>query len=157
MHPARIFLTVMLLIGGFAFFSWLMTQALAPEETMPRTVDLARPRAPAEARRIKNPVPMSDAAIAMGRAIYHGKGTCVVCHGQMGRGDGPAGAMTRPAPRDFTDTSFQAMRADGELFWTLQNGIPGTGMIAFVPRMISEEEAWQVIHYIRSFRSAATD
>ncbi len=152
MHPIRIFIGVIGLIGIVALLSHLSTLALAPEEEVPREIDLARPRAPAEARETRNPVAASDDSVALGRAIYYGKGTCNVCHGETGRGDGPAGEMTRPRPRDFTDPMFHALRNDGELFWTLKYGIPGTGMISFVPRILSEQEAWTVIRYIRTLR-----
>jgi len=152
MHPARIFIGVLGLIGLVALLSHLATLALAPEEEMPREIDLTRPRAPAESRAIRNPVAASEASVAAGRAIYHEKGTCGVCHGETGRGDGPAGEMTRPRPRDFTDPMFHALRSDGELFWTLKHGIPGTGMISFVPRILSEQEAWTVIRYIRTLK-----
>jgi len=152
MHPARIFIGVLGLIGIVALASHLATRALAPEEAVPREIDLARPRAPAESRATQNPVAASEDSVAAGRAIYHGKGTCGVCHGETGRGDGPAGEMTRPRPRDFTDPMFHALRSDGELFWTLKHGIPGTGMISFVPRILSEREAWTVIRYLRTLK-----
>jgi mono/diheme cytochrome c family protein len=153
MHPAKIFFGVLSLVGGLAILSWLMTLSLAPQEEMPAEVDIARPRAPSEARTIKNPLPASEESIARGKAIYHEKGACVVCHGEQGRGDGPAGAMTQPSPRDFTLPTFHSMRTDGELFWVLNHGIPGTGMISFVPRFISEGEAWSVIRYLRTFNT----
>ena len=53
-------------------------------------------------------------------------------------------------PRDFSDTAWQAARADGELYWVLSNGVPGTAMAAFVPAVLSAEEAWQVLLYVRS-------
>jgi len=152
MHPARIFIGVLGLIGIVALFSHLATLSLFPAEEAPREIDLARPRAPTESRAIQNPVAVSEDAVAAGRAIYHGKGTCSACHGETGRGDGPAGEMTRPRPRDFTDPMFHALRSDGELFWTLKYGIPGTGMISFVPRILSEQEAWTVIRYIRTLK-----
>jgi len=152
MHPARIFIGVLGLIGIVALISHLATLSLAPEEDLPREIDLARPRAPVESRVMQNPVAASEDVIAAGRILYAGKGTCSACHGEMGRGDGPAGAMTRPRPRDLTDPMFHALRSDGELFWTLKYGIPGTGMISFVPRILSEQEAWTVIRYIRTLK-----
>lgn len=44
---------------------------------------------------------------AAGKAIYTGKGTCWTCHGQAGKGDGPAGKALNPAPRDFSVGSFK--------------------------------------------------
>lgn len=89
--------------------------------------------------------------LAEGKQLYEGKGTCVSCHGVMGTGDGPSGRLLHPSPRDFTNCQFQKHRSDGELFWVLQNGSPGTGMIPMIPVTLSEEEAWKVIAYERSF------
>jgi mono/diheme cytochrome c family protein len=54
-------------------------------------------------------------------------------------------------PRDFTDQDWQAARTDGELFWILKNGSKGTAMAKFIPLVLTEEEAWQVLLYVRSF------
>jgi mono/diheme cytochrome c family protein len=86
-----------------------------------------------------------------GKALYEGKGTCFNCHGKSGKGDGPAGMMLDPGPRDFTNCEFQKKRTDGELFWAVKNGVQGTGMVAFAPGVVSEEEAWKILAYVRSF------
>lgn len=44
---------------------------------------------------------------AAGKAVYTGKGTCWTCHGQTGKGDGPAGKALNPAPRDFSVGAFK--------------------------------------------------
>ena len=45
----------------------------------------------------------------------------------------------------------QAVRTDDELLWMLKNGNQGTAMASFIPLVLTEEEAWKVIAYIRSF------
>ncbi len=89
--------------------------------------------------------------IAEGKRVYEGKGGCHTCHGMEGDGNGPAARQLNPSPRDFTNCQFQKRRSDGELFWVLKNGSPGTGMIPMIPVTINEEEAWKVIAYERSF------
>lgn len=93
--------------------------------------------------------------VAEGKKLYEGKGSCVLCHGSNGKGDGPAAHMHRPhAPRDFTDCNFQKARTDGELFWIIKHGSPGTGMVPLVPGTLKEEEAWKLVAYLRTFCSA---
>ncbi len=92
-----------------------------------------------------------DAIIAEGKKIFEGKGTCVNCHGKKGDGAGPAGKVLTPGPRDFTNCKFHKRRKDGELFWIIKNGSPGTGMVAMIPATVTEEEAWKVLAYERSF------
>ncbi|MDP3090592.1 MAG: cytochrome c [Nitrospira sp.] len=89
-----------------------------------------------------------------GKALYESKGTCFNCHGKSGKGDGMAGAMLDPGARDFTNCAFQKARTDGELFWVVKNGVQGTGMVSFAPGMVTEEEAWKILAYVRSFCGA---
>lgn len=90
--------------------------------------------------------------ITAGKAIYEGKGRCFFCHGVEGKGDGPAAHLhpTQP-PRNFTDCAFQHARKDGEIYWIIKNGSPGTGMQALIPSMLTEEEGWDVVAYVRTF------
>jgi mono/diheme cytochrome c family protein len=60
-------------------------------------------------------------------------------------------SLKGPLPRNFTDKAWQAARTDGELFWILKNGSKGTAMAPFIPLVLTEEEAWQVLRYVRSF------
>lgn len=122
--------------------------------------DPIAPRVPADQRAAakKDKSPLYDKAesapaeiVAEGKALYEGKGTCVNCHGKSGTGDGPAGAVLNPGPRDFSNCKFHKKRKDGELMWVIKNGSPGTGMVPLVPATISEEEAWKIIAYERSF------
>jgi len=39
-----------------------------------------------------------------GRALYEEK--CMICHGQNGKGDGPAAAALSPPPKDFNRPEF---------------------------------------------------
>jgi mono/diheme cytochrome c family protein len=117
-----------------------------------------RPRVPAEhietVRTWTNPLPASEDTIEKGKKLFHGKAFCVTCHGKDGKGLGgdiEPGTLKGPLPRNFTDREWQAARTDGELFWILKNGSKGTAMAPFIPLILTEEEAWQVLRYVRSF------
>jgi mono/diheme cytochrome c family protein len=92
--------------------------------------------------------------LAEGKHLYEGKGSCYMCHGSNGKGDGPAGRIVKPAPRNLTDCKFQKTREDGELFWIIKYGSRGTGMVGVVPGVLSEEDAWKIVAYLRSFCKA---
>jgi mono/diheme cytochrome c family protein len=116
------------------------------------------PRVPRDqieaARTVTNPLPDSQETTAKGKALYEGKGFCKTCHGPDGKGLGAdiaPGSLKGPLPRNFTDKAWQAARTDGELFWILKNGSKGTAMAPFVPLVLTEEEAWHVLRYVRSF------
>jgi len=105
----------------------------------------------ASAKALKNPIPMTAENIAKGRLIYVIKGQCIHCHGEGGKGDGLAGKVLNPSPRDFTNPNFHGNRTDGEMFWVIKNGSKGSGMMPMIGSIITESEAWYVILYERSF------
>jgi mono/diheme cytochrome c family protein len=125
--------------------------AIGPKEveTTGKERDIEIPRAPEENKFVKNPFPNTPDVIAKGKGIYLGKGGCFACHGSEGLGDGPAGTALNPRPRNFSNPRFHEIRSDGELFWVIRNGSPGTGMFSYSPAYITEEEAWMVIRYLR--------
>jgi mono/diheme cytochrome c family protein len=130
----------------------LLTTALAFDAP----ADSLRPRVPpqalATARSLHNPLPDTPEVVEQGRRLYYGKGFCVACHGRDGRGmtDVDPTLVTGPLPTDFTQAAWQAARTDGELLWILHHGGAGTAMAAFIPTVLTEEEAWQVIRFVRT-------
>ncbi len=125
--------------------------AMAYAEEKDPTVSRVPPEQRADAKKMKNPIAHTPENIAKGKAIYEGKGTCFNCHGVSGKGDGPAGAILNPTPRNFSNPKFHKNRTDGEMFWVIKNGSAGTGMVPLIGTAITEEEAWYVINYERSF------
>ena len=114
-----------------------------------------KPRVPAdqidEVRTWVNPFSSTSQNIEKGKALFHGKAFCVTCHGKDGKGYDHIPGLRGKLPRNFTDKSWQAVRTDGELMWILKNGSQGTAMVQFVPLTLTEDEAWHVILYIRTF------
>ena len=104
----------------------------------------------AEARALKNPLAHSPEVIEQGKAVYNGKGGCVTCHGIDGDGKGPAAASMNPSPRNFQHHGFWRHRTEGEVFWAIKYGSPGTAMIAF-GSVLSDNEIWALIHYEQTF------
>ncbi len=154
MGQGRIVLILLAMIGGFALLTHLFTRAISQPEADQTVTEfnLTRPRAPDEAKKLVNPVLLSKESVQKGDEIYHGKGSCFVCHGDTGEGDGEAGVLLAPKPTDLTDPNLHMLRTDGEMFWAIKYGVEGTGMFSYAPRMISEEDAWTVIHYVRSIQ-----
>lgn len=120
--------------------------------------EVLRPRVPIDqmesARAVTNPLPTTAELLQKGKALFEGKAFCRACHGADGKGLGmdlDYSTFKGPLPRNFTDRMWQQARTDGELFWILKNGSPGTDMASFIPLVLTEEEAWQVLMYVRSF------
>ncbi|MDH4081196.1 MAG: c-type cytochrome [Nitrospira sp.] len=134
-----------------ALISWNLSSYGADEAVL-------KPRVPIDqietVKTWTNPLPATGDTIEKGKRLFHGKAFCVTCHGKDGKGLGAdiePGTLRGPLPRNFTDQEWQAARTDGELFWILKNGSKGTAMAPFIPLILSEEEAWQVLRYVRSF------
>jgi mono/diheme cytochrome c family protein len=144
--------TVLVMTVGAMTIGMTGLQAFGSDETV------LRPRVPTdqieEVKTWTNPLPATKEVIEKGKQLFHGKAFCVTCHGKDGKGLGgdiEPGTVRGPLPRDFTDKEWQAARTDGELFWILKNGSKGTAMAPFVPLILTEEEAWLVLRYVRSF------
>jgi mono/diheme cytochrome c family protein len=104
----------------------------------------------AEARALRNPLAHSPEVIEQGKTVYSGKGGCVTCHGIDGDGKGPWAINLNPAPRNFQHHGFWRHRTEGEIFWAIKHGSPGTAMIAF-GSVLSDNEIWALIQYERTF------
>lgn len=136
-------------LGLLVILGPVCTQALAADDAV------LRPRVPSdqieEARTWKNPFESTLENIEAGKALFHGKAFCVTCHGRDGKGLSGVEGLRGKLPRNFTDKAWQRARTDGELFWILKNGSPGTDMASFIPLVLTEDEAWHVLLYVRSF------
>ncbi|MBV6477280.1 MAG: hypothetical protein HGGPFJEG_00017 [Ignavibacteria bacterium] len=80
---------------------------------------------------------------------------CSSCHGETGAGNGPAGGALNPPPRNFVDLSAQQWKIGqkiSNMYVTLQEGIPNTGMASF--STISPEDRFAIIQYVRTFNPA---
>jgi mono/diheme cytochrome c family protein len=104
----------------------------------------------AEARALTSSLSNSPEIVEKGKVLYHGKGTCFNCHGTDGMGNGPAAVGLDPPPRNFRHHGFWRHRTEGEIFWVIKNGSPGTSMIGFVGQL-TDEEIWAIIQYESSF------
>jgi cytochrome c oxidase cbb3-type subunit 2 len=98
---------------------------------------------------------------AAGKTVYTGKGTCWTCHGQAGKGDGPAGKALNPAPRDFSVGAFKfdadkdgTAGTDADLKLVITKGAAAFGgNPTMVPwGTLSAKEVDDVIAYIRSLK-----
>lgn len=107
-------------------------------------------QAPPEFYNLKNPLTPTEENIKKGKLLYLTKSKpmpCKVCHGVNGDGQGPMAKSFKPHPRDFTCAKTIDGVPDGQLFWIIKNGSPGTGMMGF--KALKDDQIWQIILYIR--------
>lgn len=108
-------------------------------------------KAPGDFLSKKNPLPASADMVEAGKALFLQSAqpvACALCHGNQGDGQGVMGAALVPQPRNFTCGSMMKDLPDGQLFWIIKNGSPGTGMMSFAG--LPDDQVWQLIHYIRT-------
>jgi cytochrome c553 len=95
-------------------------------------------------KKIKNSYIKFDAISAsQGEAIY--TKNCVSCHGNPGKNNSLK--SLNPVPPDLSSAKTQQL-TDGELFYILSTG---RVVMPSFQNILSEEERWKVISYIRSF------
>lgn len=108
-------------------------------------------QAPGEFLANANPLPASAGHVQAGKKLFMETAkplACMNCHGTRGDGAGPLGGGLIPPPRNFTCGATMKDIPDGQLFWIIKNGSPGTGMMPFSG--LSNDEVWQLIQYLRS-------
>ena len=107
-------------------------------------------KAPEEFLKMTNPLQAEPEDIIAGKILFERKAKplpCMQCHGLSGTGDGPMAYGLNPPPRNFTCSQTIKDVPDGQLFWIIRNGSPGTGMPAF--KKLEDDEIWQLILYLR--------
>lgn len=102
---------------------------------------------PEDQKALENPVPNSPEAVAAGKALYDKH--CKMCHGDTAKGDGAATQFIKPAPPDISTAAAKARMTDGEIFYKVTTG---KRPMPAMQRKMSEEERWQVVHYLRTLQ-----
>jgi mono/diheme cytochrome c family protein len=102
--------------------------------------------APKEANTIKNPIAGNEASIVAAKTLY--TANCGPCHGNKGKGDGPAAQGLNPKPADHTSVAVQS-QTDGAIFWKMSEGrspMPG------YKKIFTDEQRWGLVNYIRTLK-----
>jgi mono/diheme cytochrome c family protein len=116
--------------------------------------NLAKSLAIPASYRMKNPYPPTDANLREGEE--HFADHCAICHANDGSGDTLFGRGLYPKPPDMRSAETQN-KSDGELYYTIENGVRLSGMPAFgsgaVPtsgdQAAGDAENWKLVLFIR--------
>lgn len=129
----------------------LVSQVLIPEDMVYADSDVGTRKGkrlpPVDVQRMS--VASAD-LVAKGQTLY--AQNCASCHGESGKGDGAAGAMLTPKPRNLT--SLQGWRRGtrlSDIFRTVTLGLPGTQMSAY--EYLSPEDRFALTHFVMSLGS----
>jgi mono/diheme cytochrome c family protein len=104
--------------------------------------------------RMKNPYAPTAESLREGEE--HFADHCAICHGNDGSGDTLFGKGLYPKPPDMRSADTQN-KSDGELYYTIENGVRLSGMPAFGPGSVpasgdqgtGDAENWKLVLFIR--------
>lgn len=100
-----------------------------------------------EQRSRPNPRRDDAEAAAEGAALY--AGTCALCHGPTGLGDGPAAVVLATKARPGNLRANAALLTDAEHFELIARGVPGSSMPPFAGDL-SEDQLWALAAHLRA-------
>ena len=101
----------------------------------------------------RTPIIPDQESLQSGSAIFQRQ--CAVCHGEQGRGDGPAAKGMNQKPANFLDREHSAIYGPGEKFWIIGNGSGETGMPAFSD--LSLVDRWHLVNHIYLLQEGESD
>jgi mono/diheme cytochrome c family protein len=96
----------------------------------------------------KMSTPLPAAQIDLVEAGAHYEEHCAVCHADNGSGITKFEGTMYPRPTDLRSEDTQSM-SDGELYYTIKNGIRWSGMPAFGRPGDDDEHVWKIVAYVR--------
>jgi cytochrome c len=99
---------------------------------------------------LKNPVTATPDVLQ--ESMEHWADHCATCHANNGSGDTMFGKAMYPRPPDMRQSGTQDM-SDGELYYTIQNGVRLSGMPAFGNPGDNDLDSWKLVAYIRHLPS----
>ncbi|MCB9229619.1 MAG: FTR1 family protein [Deltaproteobacteria bacterium] len=93
--------------------------------------------------------PEHNPKLELGHFVYTHH--CASCHGERGKGDGPAAEGMEPPARNFLDSEIMRASSPFRFLNITMTGVEGTGMLSFRDRLTTDE-LWSVSYYLSSLR-----
>ncbi len=148
---------IVLIVGGACYAAWMVHRGFStrtppgPVETSVATT-MRDAGVPSRYRSMRNPVTATPDVLKEG--MEHWADHCATCHGNNGSGDTMFGKTMYPRTPDMRSRDTQDM-SDGELYYTIQNGIMLSGMPAFGSLGDNDLDSWKLVVFIRHLPSLA--
>jgi mono/diheme cytochrome c family protein len=92
--------------------------------------------------------------VAAGKQIF--MQTCTPCHGQEGKGDGPAAATLDPKPRNLTDPTYMSSLSDRYIFELISRGGVAMGKSPQMPAQADmlAQDIGNVVAYVKTLSAS---
>ena len=107
-------------------------------------------KAPDEYYSRKNLLEASEKNLKAAERVYAGGKKsfgCAACRGTEGDGKGELASQFVPRPRNFACAQTVNNIPDGQLYWIIRFGSPGTSMPSH--EELGDEQIWQLVLYLR--------
>lgn len=85
---------------------------------------------------------------------------CIACHGEKGKGDGPAGMALKPKPRNFTDTAFIKKEPKMKMYNVINEGGKKYGlspMMSAWGKSLKPDQINDVLAYVLTFSESSSE
>lgn len=83
---------------------------------------------------------------------------CASCHGESGKGDGPAAAALPTKPSSLVDTQYVKTLSDQHLFTVIKDGGTAVGKSPLMPAwsgQLDDEKIWDLVAYLRKISNTS--
>src|SRR5690349_17421008 len=150
-----LFMVIALLVGGAIYLAVLVRRGFSARDNPSRleafAAQIAKSLAVPATYRMKNAYAPTAENLREGEE--HFADHCAICHANDGSGDTLFGKGLYPKPPDMRTAETQN-KADGVLYYTIENGVRLSGMPAFGPASgkelgTSDAETWKLVLFIR--------
>jgi mono/diheme cytochrome c family protein len=150
-----LFIVLAVLAGGAIYLAVLVRHGFSARDNPSRleafAARIAKSLAVPATYRMKNPYAPTTENLREGEE--HFADHCSICHANDGSGDTLFGRGLYPKPPDMRTAETQN-KADGVLYYTIENGVRLSGMPAFGPASgkdlgTSDAETWKLVLFIR--------
>jgi mono/diheme cytochrome c family protein len=95
---------------------------------------------------LSNPLPITNENAARGDLVFHT--ICTVCHGDLGKGDGPV-VPRFPRPPSLLAAHAKAL-PDGQIFHIITRG---QGLMPAHAAQVQPADRWRVVQYLRKLQA----
>lgn len=150
-----LFMAIAILAAGGIYATVVVRRGFSARENPSRieafAAGIAKRLAVPATYRMKNPYAPTAENVREGKE--HFADHCAICHANDGSGDTLFGGGLYPKPPDMRTAETQN-KADGELYYTIENGVRLSGMPAFGAASgkdlgTNDAETWNLVLFIR--------
>ncbi len=142
---------LVILAAGACCAAWMVHYGFTtrtPPGAIETSLAMSMRNAASPSRYKSMPNPVTATPDVLHEGMEHWADHCSPCHANNGSGDTMYGKTMYPRPPDMRRKETQDM-SDGELYYTIQNGIMLSGMPAFGNPGDNDFDSWKLVAFIR--------